>query len=107
MTAMKVKIAHQEGWDIHDFGFAHRDDYLAQDLFAGYTPISQPEITFSPDLRPSAYNTAARLRLEGVSVHAEDGPGPPEIRLKLRRDKRKFYRNYERHGSPVVMGSKF
>jgi hypothetical protein len=99
MTAMKVKVAQREGWDIHDFGFAHRDEYLAEDLFSEYLPTPVPEMTFTPDLRPGAFDVSSQLGLEGVSITSEDHPGPPEIQVRLRRDRRKFYAEYERHES--------
>jgi hypothetical protein len=107
LTSMKMRVAHREGWDIHDFGFASRDQYLAKEMFANYMPISEPQVSFSPDLRAHAYNMGERLHLEGVQVSMDDSPGSARVELMLKRDQRKFYELYDKHSASGVTGMRF
>lgn len=107
LNAMKVRVAKREAWDIHDMGLTHRDEYLAEDLFSNYDPVDSPAFSQGSEIRMSGYQQSNRLKLQGIQISTIDAPGPPEIRLDIRRSRRRFYQLQDRMERPSLTGMRF
>lgn len=107
LRAMKVRIAKQEGWDIHDFGLGYKDRWQAEELFGDYDPVDQPEISFLPDVHRHAYNTTQGMGLTGVRITGTDEPGPSRIAMTVRRDRTQLDALMAKHDSLGVTGMRY
>jgi hypothetical protein len=104
---MKVRVAKREAWDIHDFGLTHRDEYLAEDLFSNYDPVDNPAFSQGSEVRMSGYHQGNRLKLQGLRISTIDAPGPPSIRMDIRRSRRRFHQLHDLRERPSLTGMRF
>lgn len=108
MSAMKVKTAQNYGWDIHDVGLTHRDEYRAEFAFDNYIPTPFPDIMSSREMAQQARFHGSRMGLSNINVTMEEvGSGSGGMRISVRRDPMAAFRRRQEEIARARAGMRF
>jgi hypothetical protein len=107
VNLMAYKIAKNQAWDFHDLGISNRESYLAEELFANYTPVTPQPIHALGRVQGDLHRTLHRLQASGVQLEVGETMGAGATRVSVRKDSRQFRRKYQQYDSPAQTGMRF